>query len=101
MIPLGEDSQDRLSGGDDGVDLGCPGLGVGGEAVEFRTHLLLGAEQLCGMGEEMAGEFSEGARGRSLIERLDLLPHPEGGFYRETYRAELQLSDAALSPIAR
>ncbi|MDH3063400.1 cupin domain-containing protein [Achromobacter insolitus] len=23
----------------------------------------------------------------SLIRRLDLLPHPEGGYYRETYRA--------------
>ena len=35
---------------------------------------------------------------RSLIDRLDLLPHPEGGFYRETYRAELRLSNAILSP---
>lgn len=23
-----------------------------------------------------------------LIEQLDLIPHPEGGFYRETYRSE-------------
>lgn len=35
---------------------------------------------------------------RGLIDRLGLLPHPEGGFYRETYRAELRLSDAALAP---
>ena len=47
-MPLGEDSQDRLSGGDDGVDLGCPGRRVGGEAVEFRTDLLLGADPLGG-----------------------------------------------------
>ncbi|HLP56028.1 MAG TPA: cupin domain-containing protein [Fluviicola sp.] len=26
-----------------------------------------------------------------LIEKLGLLPHPEGGFYRETYRSEHQL----------
>ena len=24
----------------------------------------------------------------SVIERLELQPHPEGGFYRETYRAD-------------
>ncbi len=27
-----------------------------------------------------------------LIDALELAPHPEGGFYRETFRAELQLS---------
>lgn len=26
-----------------------------------------------------------------LIEKLELLPHPEGGFYKETYRSELTL----------
>jgi hypothetical protein len=35
---------------------------------------------------------------RNLIDHLGLLPHPEGGFYRETYRAGLRLSDAALAP---
>ena len=28
---------------------------------------------------------------KSLIHKLDLKPHPEGGFYRETYRAPLQV----------
>lgn len=27
-------------------------------------------------------------RAQQLIEQLELLPHPEGGFYRETYRSE-------------
>ena len=30
------------------------------------------------------------------IERLDLQPHPEGGWYRQTYRASLMLPHAAL-----
>jgi predicted cupin superfamily sugar epimerase len=28
---------------------------------------------------------------RAIVERLALLPHPEGGFYRETFRAPLRL----------
>lgn len=32
---------------------------------------------------------------RALINKLSLLPHPEGGFYRETYRAPLQVHSAA------
>jgi predicted cupin superfamily sugar epimerase len=31
-----------------------------------------------------------------LIEMLELLPHPEGGFYRETYRAPGTIAAAAL-----
>ena len=31
---------------------------------------------------------------QALIERLDLVPHPEGGFYRETYRSPLQVQSA-------
>ena len=27
----------------------------------------------------------------ALIEKFHLLPHPEGGYYTETYRAELQV----------
>lgn len=27
-----------------------------------------------------------------LIQELDLLPHPEGGFYKETYRADRKIS---------
>jgi len=27
-----------------------------------------------------------------IIDRLDLTPHPEGGYYRETYRSELNVS---------
>jgi uncharacterized protein len=30
------------------------------------------------------------------IEKLELLPHPEGGFYRETYRAEEVIPKSAL-----
>lgn len=29
---------------------------------------------------------------RSLVDQLGLLPHPEGGFFRETYRAPLTLT---------
>ena len=29
-------------------------------------------------------------RVKELVESLQLLPHPEGGFYRETYRSKLQ-----------
>ena len=30
------------------------------------------------------------------IERLGLLPHPEGGYFRETYRSSLELPEGAL-----
>ena len=33
---------------------------------------------------------------RHWIRRLKLQPHPEGGYYRETYRADLQIPQAAL-----
>lgn len=33
-----------------------------------------------------------------IVRALELGPHPEGGFYRETYRAPLVLDAAALSP---
>jgi predicted cupin superfamily sugar epimerase len=32
------------------------------------------------------------------IHQLDLAPHPEGGWFRETWRSELTLADAALPP---
>jgi len=32
------------------------------------------------------------------IDRLQLIPHPEGGYYRQTYRAELTVESAALPP---
>lgn len=32
----------------------------------------------------------------SLIQSLGLLPHPEGGYYRETYRADESIAQAAL-----
>jgi predicted cupin superfamily sugar epimerase len=32
------------------------------------------------------------------IDKLHLLPHPEGGHYRETYRSELSIAKAALPP---
>ena len=31
------------------------------------------------------------ARARTLIEQLQLEPHPEGGYFRELYRSELQV----------
>jgi hypothetical protein len=33
-----------------------------------------------------------------LIRRLELRPHPEGGFYRETYRSKEHIPAAALPP---
>ncbi|MFN2556753.1 MAG: cupin domain-containing protein [Nitriliruptorales bacterium] len=45
----------------------------------------------------MRGEAGHGTAGSMdpdvarLIEALDLAPHPEGGYYRETFRAELVL----------
>jgi uncharacterized protein len=32
------------------------------------------------------------------IEKLNLIPHPEGGYYRETYRSELSIPREALPP---
>jgi predicted cupin superfamily sugar epimerase len=37
-----------------------------------------------------------GAEARAVIERLELVPHPEGGWYRETFRSEIILPQAAL-----
>jgi predicted cupin superfamily sugar epimerase len=34
----------------------------------------------------------------TLVKELDLLPHPEGGYYKETYRSEAKISHACLSP---
>lgn len=31
-----------------------------------------------------------------LVKQFELLPHPEGGYYRETYRSSEQISSAAL-----
>lgn len=33
---------------------------------------------------------------RAIIERLDLAPHPEGGFYRQTWRSPVELAVAGL-----
>lgn len=35
----------------------------------------------------MTSESGIDPRARELIEGLDLRPHPEGGFYRETFRS--------------
>lgn len=35
------------------------------------------------------------AESLSLIQKLDLIAHPEGGYYRETYRAPLQVHSAS------
>lgn len=34
----------------------------------------------------------------SIVEKLNLLPHPEGGFYKEMYRSEAIISVDQLSP---
>ncbi len=34
----------------------------------------------------------------TLVKKLDLLPHPEGGYYKETYRSEGTIAQACLSP---
>ena len=33
----------------------------------------------------------------TLVKELDLLPHPEGGYYKETYRSEGKITQACLS----
>jgi predicted cupin superfamily sugar epimerase len=33
----------------------------------------------------------------TLVEELNLLPHPEGGYYKETYRSEGKITQACLS----
>jgi predicted cupin superfamily sugar epimerase len=38
------------------------------------------------------GPFTEPARARELIARLGLAPHPERGYYAETYRSPLALA---------
>ena len=35
---------------------------------------------------------------RYWIDKLNLIAHPEGGYYRETYRAELSIAGEALPP---
>ena len=35
---------------------------------------------------------------KELIDRLGLVPHPEGGYYRETYRSAGIIPAGALSP---
>src|ERR1700742_1687972 len=41
--------------------------------------------------------MNSAAEAQHWIDRLQLQPHPEGGYYRETYRAPLILPHAALS----
>ncbi|HKK51852.1 MAG TPA: cupin domain-containing protein, partial [Myxococcota bacterium] len=45
-----------------------------------------------GVGEALTAEI------RALIERLGLGPHPEGGWYRETWRSGVVLPAEALPP---
>lgn len=33
----------------------------------------------------------------TLVKELDLFPHPEGGFYKETYRSESKIPESCLS----
>ena len=32
------------------------------------------------------------------VQRLDLAPHPEGGWFRETWRSDLTLAESVLPP---
>ncbi|MES2567694.1 MAG: cupin domain-containing protein [Bacteroidota bacterium] len=32
----------------------------------------------------------------NIVQELNLLPHPEGGYYKETYRSELKVSQSCL-----
>ena len=41
--------------------------------------------------------FSRMSDLKNLIERLELLPHPEGGYYRECYRSDQEVSRAGVS----
>lgn len=34
----------------------------------------------------------------TLVKELELLPHPEGGYYKETYRSEGKITQVCLSP---
>jgi len=38
-------------------------------------------------------------RAQQLIEQLQLLPHPEGGYFREVFRSELQVHSAAVNGV--
>ena len=42
--------------------------------------------------------YAPGSAIRELIERFELSPHPEGGWYRETWRSGVSLTQAALPP---
>ena len=51
------------------------------------------------MGDDHEGAATSGKRGQhgvttaeSWIRQLDLVPHPEGGYYRETYRARERIA---------
>lgn len=46
----------------------------------------------------MPAEGAIDTRVAELIERLDLSPHPEGGWYRETWRSPVVVSAEALPP---
>ena len=36
------------------------------------------------------------SRKQELINTLELIPHPEGGYYKETYRSEGRISNSVL-----
>lgn len=44
----------------------------------------------------VAGD-AEGVSAREIIERLELAPHPEGGWYRETWRAPAAPGERAMA----
>jgi predicted cupin superfamily sugar epimerase len=46
----------------------------------------------------LKGDHVEMMTAEKLIEKLRLEPHPEGGYFRETYRCDESTDDAALSP---
>lgn len=59
---------------------------------------MAGGEMAMG-GELTAGEMT--AEVRALVEELGLVPHPEGGFYRETYRSQTTVTRTGAGGAAR
>lgn len=47
---------------------------------------------------ENAGNSPLSDRVQALVDRLELIPHPEGGWYRESWRSPIELSSEALPP---
>jgi predicted cupin superfamily sugar epimerase len=68
---------------------------MGADSAEAGLHGATGAGTAAMDPDDVtAADNAEAAR---LIDSLDLQPHPEGGYYRETYRAEEAVHRPALA----